>query len=359
MSIKIYNGMRAKQMSFAEFQEFYHVLQEKLKVEYINQYIQRLCEVSSATIYKLCELDEEFKKTGDSSAIEQVLRNLYEECVVSIGRYAENRYGEIPKKEKELSLEELIKKFDDYSNMMIGLMGTYIKNKCSLIKVTDIRNDAYHFYSQLVTYSIDGHTLLLPYGAMFTTMLERLLKSRKKENKEFVKKYELEEYEYWNNCDRPKTVTKKNWEKRLQDWNIAFHGDWCPASSGCLIDMIDTQLFFENIIFDLRKYRKDIKKGLQTKEDASIASAINKVKSDFYEAYLMKHKGSTKGNEDYSSYSKANKEFDNLFRQKDAELMKQIKKAKEEYLAIYPTLSIDSLCETPLYYLPNFMNSRK
>ncbi len=42
----------------------------------------------------------------------------------------------------------------------------------------------------------------------------------------------MSEFSYWNNTDRPKKITKKEWDVRAEIWNGIFEKNSVPAEAG-------------------------------------------------------------------------------------------------------------------------------
>ncbi len=88
------------------------------------------------------------------------------------------------------------------------------------IKETQTRNPAYDFELNIVIFpeSNRDRTLALVYG----------------ENKSFIecftKHAKVEEYSWWNNCDKPDEVTDAEWDQREKDWQMVV--DMPPARAG-------------------------------------------------------------------------------------------------------------------------------
>lgn len=62
------------------------------------------------------------------------------------------------------------------------------------------------------------------------------------EQKEFTEAWEatpgVREYGYWNNCDEPENVSKKEWNERKEDWTV-MTDIGAPAFAGLTKDMVD------------------------------------------------------------------------------------------------------------------------
>lgn len=66
----------------------------------------------------------------------------------------------------------------------------------------------------------------------------------------------LSDFQYWNNTDRPKEISEKDWEKRYYLWEKAIGPDYTIHNHGFMMNLYDTsmELFRSNFPF----YRESV-----------------------------------------------------------------------------------------------------
>lgn len=75
---------------------------------------------------------------------------------------------------------------------------------------------------------------------------------------------EIVDYAYWNNTDRPQNVSAKAWKTREKDWNVGLPGIGIPMENGFTVDIIDSILHAETLIYN---YERDIIPYLSPKDE--------------------------------------------------------------------------------------------
>lgn len=61
---------------------------------------------------------------------------------------------------------------------------------------------------------------------------------------------EILEYGYWNNTDKPTSISDEDWDKRCEEWDIALTGIGIPADCGFEYVVIDTLRHAEDWVND-------------------------------------------------------------------------------------------------------------
>lgn len=52
----------------------------------------------------------------------------------------------------------------------------------------------------------------------------------------------LSDFQYWNNTDRPKEISEKDWEKRYYLWEKAIGPDYTIHNHGFMMNLYDTSM---------------------------------------------------------------------------------------------------------------------
>ena len=88
------------------------------------------------------------------------------------------------------------------------------------IKKTDVRDPAVDFEVSVVVLPFNGEFYGICY-AESDKFYNLLLKDKR-----------VSEFSYWNNTDRPKKITKKEWDARAKIWDGIFEKNSIPAEAG-------------------------------------------------------------------------------------------------------------------------------
>lgn len=172
MSTKIYNGFRLPKMEMTELLTFSQKVKEQCQKIKTEKYHRAFADMVTA-----------------------ILDNIN-------GGYSE----------KSLYMEEIgVNKYvpDNVFSHVYWDIYQRIKD----MKATRERDPAVDFGSEVLFIPQDDCILALFYA----------------ENREFTKCWksfkEVEDYSYWNQTDRPRKITVKDWQKRSDDWDKALGGD--------------------------------------------------------------------------------------------------------------------------------------
>jgi len=178
MSTKIYNGYKFKKsLSLSEVHSFCIRLRDKVKPVAENLYYQTFFK----TYFEVLDKNQ---------------FGIYDEAMYFVSK--------------------------DGGNLQFGIE-RYIAKRMAHIKISNERDPDVDF-----GFSIN----ILP---LKTGEILILLYTEKKDLREvFESMPEIEDYHYQNQCDKPKKIGKKAWEKRRTDWNMALGGDgWgTPLENG-------------------------------------------------------------------------------------------------------------------------------
>lgn len=209
MSTKIYNGYRLKtDMSLRELHD--------------------LCMRIRQSVGKLCE-ELYFKK------IAEIICNLLD-----------------MKEMKPSRLEAMVTRMAKDSRLHdypLWIVQNYILERQRQIKVTNLRDPEVDFDCKIVFFPISDKILLTLYA----------------EKKEYFKAIEafceVEEYGYWNNTDRPKKLTDKQWEQRRIDWDEALGDSDIPSLQGFTVTCVLDNFFpdVDRVIATMPSFKERVK----------------------------------------------------------------------------------------------------
>lgn len=178
MSIKLYNGYKLPAMSLKELDVFCKKVRDRIS--------SAIAEKSSLLGHRL--LTELFDKIWFDLDFKQ-----------DYGNYIEN-------------------------NSIMFTIREHINNEQSKINTTRRRNPDYDFGFNFTVFVLDDKILCLLYT----------------EQKSFTKIWEsfceVSEYGYWNNYDKPKSLTNTEWEDREKDWYSIIGESGIPALSGFSVE---------------------------------------------------------------------------------------------------------------------------
>ena len=228
MSTKIYNGFRMKNISGNEMVAFANELREKIRPEINKKFCEGLTKVCRKLISEAILYNTKFDGTNEfAKTIEKEFIHKWFYTAFTNSRILYDN---------DKIIHELEWPFiGGVINLAVNAYKSDTLNTDRVSCYNDIRSNIAFCKGD------DNHLLFITYGNVFTDYLYELIKNKDK----FIEKYEIEEYGYWNNTDRPEEITIKEWEKRESDWNKALPGPGITARCGlCTCNIInDDDLF--------------------------------------------------------------------------------------------------------------------
>ena len=340
MSTKIYNGYKINNLSAIELNKFISELRDRLYNIYLDKYDKLFSILLSNHVHYLNRLDDDFAKTKDASKIEKFLNQLYKEYYLSntnvIDTYTSDKQNDIDTVINELSLS--------YFGSLGSLIKDYISNKCQKIDISNIEDTSFDFISQLCLFPKDDFTLFLAYGDDLDDLLYTICKSRKNKDKAFRNKFGLEYYGYWNNTDKPKNISIKEWSKRCFDWKVI---KGIPSLSGISIEILPYKAFFNKVF----RLNKDIISGKYfiKKEDNAFEIAKSKIKDSYIKERIT--------DTNVSSIIKLSEEFNELLNN-DVKIKEEFNKEYKYLESILMDIDREKILTVVTDLLPNYMANR-
>lgn len=354
MSTKIYYGYRMNSLSIIELNKFYIELRTRYNA-YCQEYFKKLLgskidEIADHLYNRQYQTLIAMKNYGIHS--KEYKKELVYNNNSLLSLY--NGSDSIPKRIKEISGEhsidpKSIKKYAsiskvidhfswDHNGSMKRLAGNIISNNNQMISITNECNCDYDFNGTIGIYAKEGisndKVLLVIFGDVLRGYIQLLFESKKKEDKQFISKYGLEYYGYWNNTDKPDDKTDEEWDIVEKDWDTAIpKGTY--AENGFSFEMFDSYMGIENFIWktkneDIVPYLCPLNKRLQK-------LSRNKVADNFITNYMEEN---MEEDEKFSIsiYHDGVREFKKWRDENPIEYKKEVAKVRK----IYKTLDIKS-----------------
>lgn len=244
MSTKLFNGYKINPLSMIEFKEFIDNVKERLHKVFKSNYKDTLNYISMDLIDNIVTGDYLFGKTGDASYIEEqivdILKKSY--CPGSI-------INDFNKMKSNVTLEEGIKCFNyKYLGSVRIIAKDTIRHRVFVCNTKQIcTGPAFDFQNELVILPSDDKILLLAFGDKLENILQQILQSKKKIDREFRNKYGFEYYGYWNNVDKPDNLSYKKWNARGDEWESVLAPDYIPSKHGICSEIISQEQFFDEM----------------------------------------------------------------------------------------------------------------
>lgn len=346
MSTKIYNGFKIKNLTLHEQKLFLDELKEKLIPVYIESYCQVLADRLIKIIDSLTILDEE----KDFEKIEKDLM-LYYRQQMSFEKLTKSVCRNLP---VDADRTQVLRAFDKSYFTMRGLLDDILEQS---MKVSAISSDIFSletdFRADIVFLPLsESETLLMTYSNNFTKFFNTLC-----DDNEFSKKYELEDYFYQNQSDKPKWISEKDWDKRKSDWDTVLKTG-IPSKDGIVVNVMDVDLFRMHL-FDYDISDKIIEK-LPSKEERIEKNANSRAFDAYWKIYAEKHNIDFTNNRVYSEVMSANSEFKEKLESNDKEVVTLLKAEKTKLKRILNDVNKANITKlSVLYWVPNYRKSIK
>lgn len=202
----------------------------------------------------------------------------------------------------------------------------------------------------------DNKTLFLSYGSQFMSFLSGLLDNNVSEQeKEFVKKYGIEEYCYWNNTDCPEELSEDKWEQRRKDWDRAC-GKGSPVQNGFAMPMM-TDAEVSELLFTASTKKSLIAEKLSGLEAIKQKAAAQIIQESFLQD--MWDKEYTPEQNQWAFIRKCEKEYSSWKQKFPNEYNRQIKEIVST-LEHVKFADKDALLKAKVFaFIPSFENCRE
>lgn len=357
MSTKIYNGYKIDKnaLDINNLFEFKKEIDSRLKEHYLEKFYSSWFVDMVCTLDNLTFLDAKFADNGNCKEIDNILCKLFksqESIPKIISSYMRHESLDISRDNINKNL----------SNVYAGMVGLVFLNKIKLlnddVKVCNRCRYNFDYNSSCVLLNTNENILILVYGPL-ENLFEGILKSRKKKDLEFIHKYGLAEYHYWDNYDKPYGLSNNEWDNRRKAWSSTGVLDKKPCECGICIDFLDSEAFFEDLELNLI-FNKDYKipkkylKYLST-FDMRIEALAN---YEYKNEYIKKYYNKTSLDElRPAEILEASEDFKKKLEAKDVEVMEKLNEKKDYFRNILLPINLDVIRKPLLSFCPHYLEA--
>lgn len=261
--------------------------------------------------YELNEMMNIIRKEVNNTYLEII----YKDFIKFIAKILDNKYCMSKRKyniflNKELEVEE---------NEIICKIFTK-KVKESILS-EELFNSDYDYSCSMTIHPLKDKILLLLFSQR--NEYNKLFGEWDKEGEIYTKnKFNfIDEYNYYNNTDRPENISEKDWEAREKDWNNAI-GYNAPSEKGMIAEFINKKEIPSEIFF------KDLKLGIEDIYEYRLERISKKYVNEKYSRKIEKILGDEV---DFSSHIDL---YNKMI--KDPQYKKDIKKAEKKFRKTLP-----------------------
>lgn len=342
MSTKIYNGFRIKHLTLKEQLEFNNEVTELAKIHFLDLYATLLADKLMTFIDHISFLD--YKK--DYEKLEDYLKKCYR-MQYSVEKISNARYGAI-----DTDINKVIEALSSPYYSVFTFMNYILEEDLKFSEIQkDIMSIESDMESTLVLFPITKKkTLIMSYSENFTSFFRKLC-----DDKSFCEKYELEEYHYQNQTDKPDDISSRAWTQRRKDWDKAVPTG-VPSIDGMVVKLLDAKTFTISLLFK----RKEIKKLVMNKippRSARVDKLTKSNASDKYWEIYKKKSNITKCS--YAEFLHSNAELRKRYKEKDSEIVNLINSTEREVEEYLPVITEKNLKNPVIDWMPNYKMTKQ
>ncbi len=249
MSTKLYNGYKLNNLSVNELKEFMDELRQRLYKVFKSEYADVFNLMTIDIVDNIVACDYLFSKTGDETDIEKyfvsILQRAYQPC-----RMIDDFY----KRKVNVTLDFALKEYLNYDfiGSVKNIVNDIIKQKIFVSNTKNTRIGGIDLQNEIAFFPTQDKIMFLAYGNNLEKVLDDILKSKRKDVREFRQKYGFEYYGYWNNTDRLNGISQKKWDERGDEWNAVLAPDYIPSRHGICSEVISGEQFLDEMEFDYK-----------------------------------------------------------------------------------------------------------
>lgn len=324
MSTKIYNGFRMRAISMKELHSFCEEIKERLMPKYQQACTKLMAKEATDMLDSICMI----RARKDKEQMMDLLRTIFKDHMPFFHVLVE----------KEVTDGQIIDYFRSPLVTVFQMVCDIVYMKVEKFDTTPfprISQADYDFVTKMNLFPpMNEKMMFTAYGERFTSCLRDLLCSKDKNDIAFVKKYELEEYHYQNQTDKPEQISDEEWEKRKNDWdNVSFEKSISVIVMPC--KNIDTYILAnvecEQVVslITSKKYRVHI-------------YAKDEVLSTYFESCISKDSTSP------SEYMRARRKFMALVEQEEPNTILAVKATEERLDNVVLDIDKNTLLSVPL-----------
>ncbi len=307
MSTKLYNGLKADVSSMAEFVILKKHIQELVERFYVGKFEELVTNVYKCYIKAILK-EKHASEEIFIDALGNGLGFLLSEEREVFSHFGKDFESSLNFAESILDRCEIEKDTVIYYKAMILIAITEVLSRVIVQKgmgrlaMRDESSRLKDLDTTVFLYPMEDKCLLYPSDARY-----------KKDGKthylqdELLKLPQIEDYHYQNNSDMPGDVTEEQWEKRIEDWDIALEVDRNPLgflSFGMKIEADNfSAMPIKSFMFcdDASELEEMIEHYLKDVDDKSI---IRGIKDDwiFYEEFILPKSLESKLNKSFKMF---------------------------------------------------------
>lgn len=240
MSTKVYDAFRTKKLSCSELSDFFADSQNVMKElmykyfvinarQYVDEYICRLMYLDADF-----SSEDEIKKRNAEKCINKILRKLFfmeDNSVYSAARSSlENEVKSADKEKQNFDNHLEYIKTGTYRYQVVNMFLRQTEFDTELESISPI---------DYTDYALRADMSIHPYGGRIYFMTFGEANGMNRENKpecvqSYFEKYGIENYEYWDNTDRPEDISARQWSSREKMWDKIIGFD-APISRGAIL----------------------------------------------------------------------------------------------------------------------------
>lgn len=248
MSTKLYNGYKIKDLTVWELKDFTDELKKRLETVFSLEYKNYFGHLATSLIDETITWDYLCGKSGEMKKLEDFFvstyKNGYNKCWI-LKDFLDGK--------NNVNIENALEHIQlQYFGCVGSIANETIQSRNFILETKGIRS-ALDFQNEIVFFSGQSKTLFLAYGHIFTSLLDRILSSKSKKDRDFRKKYGFEYYGYWNNTDKPENISQKKWNERGIEWNDVLMPDYIPSKHGLCCELVSMDAFFNDreLVFEI------------------------------------------------------------------------------------------------------------
>lgn len=340
MSTKIYNGFKIKALNFKEQKAFISDVKKRATEYYLDIYIEGLSRriVEFVDTLSVLDYNKDFERLG------LALKSRYYKRLSISKIISKARLGDIVK----VSDEEITKLFQMPHYSLMSFMQDVVEEDIKHCEISkDLFISDFDFNSEIVMFPFTNrNTLLMTYSTNFTNFFSSLCN-----DKAFCDTYQLEEYHYQNQTDKPDEISARDWNKRKRDWDKVLKTS-IPSTDGIVINIIDSEIFIHSLFENYRKIRNEIVSMIPLRS-ARIKNLAGELALDEYFEIYKKENGIEESS--YSDVMDAHRKFKKLRDEGDLDAVNIYNEQKKKSEAIVQNITEDNLFKNSvLSWFPNY-----
>ena len=316
MSTKIYNGYKMINLRADELVEFIKALREQMKPMFYEAYCEAVANKCKDLIRCSIKMNYDFDGSEDSVKKTETFIKKWYRCSISHERIFANNADDI-----QSIISEVEHPFcGGILNMAINILKSQHSWSQRFFTI-DLRSEIAFVSSPHGSRKL----LFLAYGDEFINVLNKLIES----NNDFIQKYHIQRYSYWNNTDRPDNVSPREWKQREKDWDRAL------PTSAARCGLCTSDIFNSYDLYDIFKMAEDGRAVKITKMIPSMTDIIAKLTNEL----TMDHFIRNDPNYDEKSYHEwfdLNEVYGEKFKEGDPKMTAYAEKVNKELLSNSP-----------------------